>query len=182
MSMWGDSGDPIHIAAGAASWYSFDMLDGLFQGHNLSTLLFCLGLRLAIRRFEQDYSSSECAIAGKPVHFEYIDDLLMKLCPNMAPMWLPLLTSALATVRLRLNLSKTKVWIPSAAHGTLHPQLAQMGLLQVFDNLELMGGALKGQHAASIGSAAVPSASTKRVEQAEILSQCLQTMLHTPLE
>ena len=153
------------------------MVDGLFQGHTLSSLLFCLGLRRALRRFLQEYSASACGAAGVPVHYEYMDDMLLKLKPDMAATWLPLLVRALSSVNLRLNLAKTKVWIPSAAAGQSHPVLRQAGLPQVFGSLELMGGALDGQHAASIGCSTAPAASTKRLEQAEALAQTLQEML-----
>ena len=48
-------------------------------------------------------------------------------------------------------------------------------------NLEVMGGALDGQLAASIGHPAVPAASLKRAEQTEKLAQTMQFMLRTPL-
>ena len=104
-----------------------------------------------------------------------------KLKPDMAGSWLPLLVGALGTVNLRLNLRKTKVWIPSAAADRPHRALLAAGLPQVFGSLELMGGALEGRHAASIGCSTTPAASTKRLGQAEVLAQTLQEMLRTTL-
>ncbi|CAK0833046.1 unnamed protein product, partial [Prorocentrum cordatum] len=127
------------------------------------------------------YSASACAVAGAPVHFEYMDDMLMKLQPDMVGSWLPILVDALASVNLRLNLRKTKVWIPSALADRPRPALMQAGLPQVFGSLEIMGGALEGQHAASIGCSTTPAVSTKRLEQAEKLAHTLQEMLRTPL-
>ena len=181
INLWGAEGTPVHIASGATSWASFEMRDGLYQGHTLSSLLFCLGLRRALRRFLREYSGSPCSAGGTPVHLEYMDDMLFKFDPSLACTWLPLLTDALFTVNLRLNITKTKVWVPSSADGVLHPALQQAGLHQVFDGLEVMGGALDGQFAASIGHPAVPAASLKRTEQAEKLAQTMQLMLRTPL-
>ena len=183
MNMWGESGTPIHIADGQGSFCILMMLDGLFQGHNLSSILFCLGLRRALRRFLAAYSQSECDQSRVPVHFEYIDDMLMKLAAAEVGTWLPLLQNALATVRLKLNLTKCKVWIPSWPDSTLHPELRAASLTQVLDGLDVMGGALDGQHAARItaDALALPAASQKRLLQAKALAQTITQMLRTPL-
>ena len=53
MLLWGEEGTPIYVAAGASEWQRIVIPDGLFQGHALSSLLFCLGLRRALRRFTE---------------------------------------------------------------------------------------------------------------------------------
>jgi hypothetical protein len=181
--MWEESGTPIFVADGPNSWCILSMIDGLFQGHNLSSLLFCIGLRRGLKRFLQAYCASVCGVDGPPIHIEYIDDILMKLRADEAKIWLPLLRDALSTVGLRLNLSKCKDWIPSAPEGTHHGVLAEVGLPQVFGGLEVMGGALDGQHRANIGAASsdAPAASLKRADRAENLAATIRKMLRTPL-
>ena len=53
ISLWGENGTPMFVANGQASWSLLHLVDGLFQGHNLSSILFCLGLRRVLRTFEQ---------------------------------------------------------------------------------------------------------------------------------
>ena len=43
LALWGDHGTTVFVANGPASWGSLCLVDGLFQGHNLSSILFCLG-------------------------------------------------------------------------------------------------------------------------------------------
>ena len=42
LQLWGD-GKFIYCASGGTSCFASKMVDGLFQGNNLSFLLFCLG-------------------------------------------------------------------------------------------------------------------------------------------
>ena len=111
IQLWGDNGTPIFVANTTSTWKTFCLVDGLFQGHNLSSLLFCLGLRRVMRRFE-----SSCENQLEPnddsVHMEYIDDLLLKVSVDVLDVVIPLLEAALASANLRLNRSKSKVLIP----------------------------------------------------------------------
>eukprot|EP00959_Pyramimonas_sp_CCMP1952_P016447 348922-Pyramimonas_sp.AAC.1 len=61
LNLWGPAGTPVYTASGPAAWSCFSMVDGLYQGHTLYSLLFCLGLRRALRRFLEAYSASACA-------------------------------------------------------------------------------------------------------------------------
>ena len=185
--LWGVDGTPIHIASRSAEWANILLLDGLFQGHNLSTLLFCLGMRRALKRFCDSYVEAGFAIAnGAPIHMEYIDDMILKLPPDDADAWLPLLEHALGTVSLSVNLSKCRAWITSSPQGQLHPTLLQAGLVQVFGQLEVLGGAMDGAYTAVIapsnqGGPEIPASSLKRVVGAENLSSHIQDMLATTL-
>ena len=116
--LWGDNGAPAYVADGSASCCIFRVHDGLFQGHNLSSILFCLAMRRAIRRFTDSYPVS--------AHIEYIDDMLMQLKAAEVHIWLPLLEQALSTVNLQLNRRKCKVWVPSCP---LDVSLPSSGLL-----------------------------------------------------
>ena len=98
--LWGEHGTPVYVADGSDSYCIFRVLDGLFQGHNLSSILFCLAMRRAIQRFTESYFVS--------AHIEYIDDMLMQSKAAEVHIWLPLLEQALSTVRLQLNRSKVK--------------------------------------------------------------------------
>ena len=184
VSLWGEAGTPIVIAVGSGEWARITLLDGLFQGHNLSTLLFCLGLRRAMRRFEADYVAAGFAIEkGLPIRMEYIDDMLMKLPADLTDAWLPLLQHALGTVSLSLNLSKCKGWIPSA-RGDANPSFLRAGLPQVFGHLEVLGSALDGAHSAVLGSSDAgipPASSTKRLQAALSLADKIRDMLAVPL-
>ena len=116
-------------------------------------------------------------------HLEYIDDMLIQLKPDEVHLWLPLLEQALATVGSRLNRSKSKVWVPSCPVAEYHAGLFAMGLVQVFDGLEIMGGAMDGQHAAVIvpRDTSVPCACLKRIAHAENLAATIAVLLRTPL-
>ena len=146
-SSWGfggSTGTPTHVIR---------LLDGLFQGDSLSTALFCLGLRRALRRFEGSMREVGLLEPGAQlVHMEYVDDILMNLLPSSAPVWLPLLRDALASVRLSLSLPKFKVLIPAALQPTPNAAIAAAGLTQVFGQLELLGSSMDGVHAACISS------------------------------
>ena len=106
------------------------MRDGLYQGHCLSSVLFCLGLQRAVRRCLTAYSASSCASEGAPVRFEYIDDVLLKMRAGSVATWMPFLRDALLSMRLKLNLAKCKAWIPSAVPGQLHTGLLDAGVPQ----------------------------------------------------
>ena len=166
LQLWGDRGTPILSSISACAWEEMLLFDGLFQGHNLSSLLFCLGLKRAF-------------------HCEYIDDLVLKFQPHLAEAIVPKLERALATVNLRLNPMKCKVLIPSALVGDgRHPSLVNVGLPQVFGGMELLGGAMDGEYGALINPGLVldpPEASLRRLEEAEKLSRQLVNMLGTPL-
>ena len=138
----GDQGTTVYVATGASVWEPIVLRDGLFQGHTLSSLLFCLGLRRALRRFTAAYQAVEPG--DDIVMLAYIDDVLAKLNPDKAGVWFPLLQEALASVNLRLHLAKTKVLIPSAPPGAMHPSISANGLQQVHQHLELLGNVLDG--------------------------------------
>ena len=78
--IWGDSYTKIFIAGDNHVWNSLTLYDGLFQGHNLSSLLFCLGMRRAMRKFEE---SCRTRFPGgdfrRILHLDYIDDMFLKL-------------------------------------------------------------------------------------------------------
>ena len=99
-----------------ASWTTISLMDGLFQGHNLSSLLFCMGLKRALRRFHQNCDLHQVPCTER-MHLEYIDDLLLKMRSNAVHRVMPLLEAALLTINLRLNRTKCKIFIPSAAEG-----------------------------------------------------------------
>ena len=139
--LWGSEGTPIFCADGTNSWHSFKFLDGLFQGHNLSSLLFTLGLRRALRRFYELCDDS----VKKMIHLEYIDDLILHFDPNNTKLIVLILEQALASVHLRLNHSKSKNLILSASIGDVHPVIAELGLPQVLGSLEFFGGAMEGE-------------------------------------
>ena len=178
LQLWGESGTPIYTSVGPCAWEKIVLVDGLFQRHNLSSLLFCLGLKRALKRFELNNSESV-------FHCEYIDDLLLKFRPHLAETIMPKLESALATVNLRLNQSKCKVLIPSVLVAERDNEyLVKVGLPQVFGGMELLGGAMEGEYTAPMNSVSVhepPEASLKRVEAVEMLSQQLINLFSTPL-
>ena len=76
IQLWGDNGTPIFVANSTSTWKTFCLVHGLFQGHNLSSLLFCLGLRRAMRRFEGS-CENQLEPDDDSVHMEYIDDLFL---------------------------------------------------------------------------------------------------------
>ena len=159
-ALWGEKGTTIHVASGSSSWDTIVLVDGLFQGHSLSSLLFCLALQRALRRFSTTYGSHG---GVQPTVMAYIDDLLLKLDPNDAGNWLPKLKESLASVNLVLNFSKTQIFIPSSPSGLLHPVIAAHGLKQCFQSLDLLGGALEGEFATTLSACAVlPAAALKR--------------------
>ena len=127
------------------------MSDGLFQGNNLSSLIFCLGLRRALRRF-QELATLADPDASKPLHLQYIDVLIMKFHPSRDRVLSPLLERALLTVNLKLDHRKCKVLIPSADEGVLHDGIAAMGLHEVHKSIDLLGGAIEGKFCAMIGA------------------------------
>ena len=98
---------------------------------------------------------------------------------------MPKLERALATVNLRLNQSKCKVFIPSVLVGEREDEsLVEVGLPQVFGGMEILGGAMDGEYAAPTNPELVlapPEASLKRIEAAEKLSRELINLLSTPL-
>ena len=180
LQLWGTDGTPIFCANGSCSWHVSKMVDGLFQGNNLSSLLFCFALKRGLRRF---YNSCDESVVSS-VHVEYIDDLVLQFQPHLAHLVVPVLKEALATVNLRLNNSKSKVLIPSTLEGEKHSSLEEDGLPQVFHSMELLGGAMEGEF--SIGFrftpfTSVPGASLKRLEAAEALADKLIRMIATPL-
>ena len=61
IQLWGDSGTPIFLANRTSTWKTFCLVVGLVQGHILSSLLFCLGLRRVMRRFDE-----ACVIQSAP--------------------------------------------------------------------------------------------------------------------
>ena len=95
-----------------------------------------LGLKIALRRFKAICDST----VASSVHVEYIDDLISQFQPQHIHLVVPVLEVALASVNLRLNHGKSKVGIPSAFEGQMHPLLVEFGLPQVFQNIELLGG------------------------------------------
>ena len=99
MLLWGEEGTPLYVATGASDWLRIVIFDGLFQAHALSSLLCCLGLRRALRRFTETYLAAEPG--ESVVLLAYIDDVLAKLNPDKACVWFPLLQAALATANLR---------------------------------------------------------------------------------
>ena len=105
LQLWGNKGTSIHMNISACDWKSIVLWDGLFQGHNLSSLLFCLGLRRALRRFE-----NQCVYGS--VHLEYIDDVVLQFQPHLAHEVIPAFEIALKSVNLSLNHSKCKALIP----------------------------------------------------------------------
>ena len=54
VQVWGGNGTQIFSNISACTWEEISLFDGLFQGHNLSSVLFCLGLKRALKRFELD--------------------------------------------------------------------------------------------------------------------------------
>ena len=78
------------------------MYDGLFQGSNFSTLAFCLGLRRALRRFQEKVGRLEGSLV-KLLYLEYIDDVVLKFNPDYAHLAIPLLEEALLSINLRLS-------------------------------------------------------------------------------
>ena len=117
LQLWGTEGTSIYCANGPSTWNVSKLVDGLFQGHNLFSLLFCLGLRRAMRRFQNNCDLS----VQSSVHVEYIDDLILQFQPHLAHLVMPVLVAALATVNLRLNPVKCKAMIPSAPESTFQP-------------------------------------------------------------
>ena len=123
ISLWGSQGTTIHVADGAASWSIIVLLDGLSQGHNLSTILFCLGLRRALRRFMESLHAAGLGTdACHILHLEFIDDLLMKLPPDSVNVWLPLLRAALASANLSLKMYRRVKFSFHLLHRMLHMQ------------------------------------------------------------
>ena len=180
LQLWGTEGTDIYCANGASTWNVSKLVDGLFQGHNLSSLLFCLGLRRAMRRFQSN--CDPCVQSS--VHVEYIDDLIMQFLPHLTHLVMPVLGEALASVNLRLNAVKCKAMIPSAPAGSMHPSLVEFNLPQVHGSMDLLGGALEGEYMMELRDtsfASVPSASMKRIEGVEALSKTLIKILQTPL-
>ena len=181
LQLWGEEGTPIHVAAGAGDWQRITIMDGLFQGHALSSLLFCLGLRRALRRFTEAYAEAE---PGETVILlAYIDDVLAKLNPLKANIWLPLLRAALATANLRLHETKTKVMIPELQAGVVHPMIAVCGIPQVYGHLELLGNVVDGEHIADITAGqGGPPQTLQRLAEAEKLADTLQDLMRRPLD
>ena len=136
--LWSNGGTPIFIADSDSTWASILLIDGLYQGHNLSSLLFCLGLRKALRRFEEQ-CSTRLALEDMPLHLEYIDDLLMKVRLDTAGTVMPLFEAALGSIKLKLNRSKCNGLIPSAREGNKSLNLVEIELPQVYGNLGLLG-------------------------------------------
>ena len=115
---------------------------------------------------------------------EYIDDLIFQFQPHLTHLVAPVLEKALASVNLRLSHGKSKVIIPSVVDGQVHPSFEEFGLPQVFQNMELLGGAMDGEFASDFRGApstSVPRASMKRLVEAEALSEKLIQMIDTPL-
>ena len=164
-------------------WTVISMHDGLFQGNNLSALAFCLGLRRALRRFHEA-AAREYPSELKPLHMEYIDDLVVKFHLDRIRILLPLLEQALMNVNLRLNHQKCKVLIPSALEGISHDGIIATGLSQVYNSVELLGGALEGDFQAVIGTSPAfdaPKASKERLEKAQELARRICKMIHASL-
>lgn len=111
------------------------MRDGLFPGHTLSTILFYLGLRRALRRFAANFDPS----VADSVHVEYVDDLVLQFLPNFCHLVMLVLIDDLKFINLRLNHVKSKMLIPSAAEGEEHPSIRESGLPQVFGQMPLLG-------------------------------------------
>ena len=104
VQLWGDKGTLISIASDCSSWAVIFLVDGLFQGHNLSSLLFCMALRRAMRRF-MEACDLQVDLIGKVIHLEYIDDMFVKIKASVVHVVVPLLETALASVNLKLNRS-----------------------------------------------------------------------------
>lgn len=152
-------------------------------------MLFFLGLRRAVQRFLVSYADLKIHDAGKqPIFMEYIDDVLLKICPTHADKWLPLLEHALGTISLKSNMGKCKILVPSARPGDFHPSLINTGLTQVFGHMEILGNALDGMYASALDrhqnsghSFNVPSSSLKRLSKAEERAKNICGMIATPL-
>ena len=70
--------------------------------------------------------------------------------------------------------------IPSALEGEKHPSLEEVGLPQVFHNMELLGGAMECEFSMEFRSTPLVSvfvASMKRLEAAEALAKKLIHMM-----
>ena len=98
------------------------------------------------------------------IHLEYIDDLILRFQPQPGKLIMPVLEIALSSMNLRLNHRKSKVLIPVAVAGDVHPIIAELGLPQVFGGMELLGGAMEGEvgmEAPSLSTVVVPLAFMK---------------------
>ena len=144
-------GTPVFIADSDSTWASILLVDGLYQGHNLSSLLFCLGLRKALKRFEEQ-CSARLVLDDLPLHMEYIDDLLMKMRSDTVGVVMPLLEAAFGISKLKLNRSKCKGLIPSAHEGAINLNLDEIELPQAYGSLELLGGVFDGEFAPYINA------------------------------
>ena len=182
IQLWGIRGTPISIASDCSSWAVILLIDGLFQGHNLSSLLFCLALRRAMKRFTQacDVQSD---VIGKVIRIEYIDDLVLKIRASVVHVVIPLLEVASASVNLKLGQSKSKVLIPSARLGETNVSIQHSGLVQVHGTLELLGGSLDGEYSieVSLQGTPLPSASIKRLDKAEKRAESIGALLSSAL-
>ena len=74
LQLGGTDGTPIFCANGSCSWHVSKIVDGLFQGNNLSSLLSCLASKRGLKRF---YNSCDESVASL-VHVEYIDDFIFQ--------------------------------------------------------------------------------------------------------
>ena len=120
-----------------------------------------------MRRFE-GACVSQLRPDDAPVHLEYIDDLLLKVSVDVLEIVMPLLETALASANLKLNRTKSKVFIPSAPDGSSNLNCAVVGLPQVHGRLELLGGVVEGMFATTVGGVSIgmPAPTQKRLEQA----------------
>ena len=116
MKLWGEEHTPIFIASGMNEWTIIEMQDGLFQGNNLSALAFCLGLRRALRRFEEAAKRVEPAVPKRLLMW-YIDDLDLRFHLDRAHLLVFVLQESLLTFNFRLNHWKCKVFIPALPSG-----------------------------------------------------------------
>ena len=143
----------------------------------MSSLLFCLGLRRGLRRFE-----NQCVHGS--IHLEYIDDVVLQFQPHLAHEVIPAFEGALKSVNLFLNHSKCKALIPSVLEEEgKHPSLVDVGLVQVFGSMDLLGGAMDGDFVTPVGGLVhdLPKASLKRMAEAEALGASIEKLLLTPL-
>lgn len=183
LQLWGESATSIYTPSGTKQWTIIEMYDGLFQGNNLSTIGFCLGLRRAMRRFTE-VAVQTLGPTLRLLHLEYIDDLVVKFHPDQSAVLLPLLESALLSVNLKLNYTKCKVFIPSAIENDVCEDIQTLGIKQVYKSIDLLGGAVEGEFCAMVGdntTSTPPSASSKRLEEATKLKHLISKLLQKSL-
>ena len=115
---------------------------------------------------------------------EYIDDVILQFQPDLAHEVILVFEDALKSVNLSLNHSKCKVLIPSVLEEEgKHKSLIEVGLVQEFGSIDLLGGAMDGDFATPVGGLVhdLPKASLKRMAQAEALGASIEKLLLTPL-